>query len=98
MHAIDVVLEDRLPTASGHRTAIADADGTLEQIVADARGKFVLVKPDRYIAAVFAAEEVSAVAAELSRWLRVPGPVPVSAENVLDEVAGTPPGIRLESA
>lgn len=73
--AVDVVLDDRLPVGSGQRTAIADADGALEQIMSGARGRFVLVKPDRYVAAVFASSQAAAVAADLSRWLRVPTPV-----------------------
>lgn len=73
--AVDVVLDDRLPVASGERTAIADADGVLEQTMAAARGRFVLVKPDRYVAAVFAASEAATVAEDLSRWLRVPTPI-----------------------
>lgn len=72
---VDVVLDDRLPVAFEQRTAIADADGVLEQTVAVARGRFILVKPDRYIAAVFAAADAAAVASDLSRWLRVPASV-----------------------
>jgi 3-(3-hydroxy-phenyl)propionate hydroxylase len=100
MGGIDVVLEDRLPTASGQRTAIADADGELEQLMAPARGQFVLVKPDRYVAAVFAAGDAEAVASELSTWLRVP---PSSADadaghGVAGQAAQPAAGLRLESA
>jgi 2-polyprenyl-6-methoxyphenol hydroxylase-like FAD-dependent oxidoreductase len=98
MRAIDVVLEDLLPTASGERTAVADADGTLEQLLADVRGKFVLVKPDRYVAAVFAASEAAEVAADLVRWLQVPASVVASAAGVADENGGTPTTARVESA
>lgn len=71
---IDVALGDRLPAASGQRPSIADADGVLEEVLAPACGKFVLVKPDRYVAAVFGAAHAADVAAELSRWLRSPLP------------------------
>jgi 3-(3-hydroxy-phenyl)propionate hydroxylase len=87
MRAIDVVLQDRLPTASGQRTAIADADGVLEQVMAPARGKFVVVKPDRYVAAVFAAGEAGAVASELSRWLRVPASAGGATRRVAEPAA-----------
>jgi 3-(3-hydroxy-phenyl)propionate hydroxylase len=95
---IDVVLEDRLPTAVGQRTAIADADGELERLMAPARGKFVLVKPDRYVAAVFAAGEIRAVASELSRWLRVPESVAGAGHGAAERAAQPASGARLESA
>jgi 3-(3-hydroxy-phenyl)propionate hydroxylase len=49
------------------RQAIADADGRLEAALAGARGRFVLVKPDRYIAAVFAAHDHPRIERELAR-------------------------------
>jgi 3-(3-hydroxy-phenyl)propionate hydroxylase len=98
MRGIDVVLRDRLPTATGQRTAIADADGELERVMAPARGKFVLVKPDRYVAAVFAAGEAEAVASELSRWLRVPGPIAVASGGAAEQATEDAAGLRLESA
>jgi 3-(3-hydroxy-phenyl)propionate hydroxylase len=64
---IDVVLGDRLPCPAEGRQAIADADGRLEAALHSGRGRFVLVKPDRYIAAVFGADRLSSVARELSR-------------------------------
>ena len=100
LDGIDVVLEDRLPTASGQRTAIADADGELEQVMAPARGQFVFVKPDRYVAAVFAAGDAEAVASELSTWLCVP-PSAADADaghGVAGQAAQPAAGLRLESA
>jgi 3-(3-hydroxy-phenyl)propionate hydroxylase len=49
---VDVFLDDRIPGAVGGRPAIGDADGRLEAALGGARGAFVLVKPDRYVAAV----------------------------------------------
>ncbi|MFC9502776.1 bifunctional 3-(3-hydroxy-phenyl)propionate/3-hydroxycinnamic acid hydroxylase [Streptomyces sp. NPDC057002] len=62
---IDVLLDDRLPPADGTREAVADADGRLEEALASARNRFVLVKPDRYIAAVMGPDDIPAVAAAL---------------------------------
>lgn len=87
MREIDVVLEDLLPTSGTQRAAIVDADGTLEDLLAGVRGRFVLVKPDRYVAAVFAADEAATVAADLSRWLRVPTPAVGDDEGVVEEAA-----------
>ncbi|WP_113705118.1 bifunctional 3-(3-hydroxy-phenyl)propionate/3-hydroxycinnamic acid hydroxylase [Nonomuraea lactucae] len=66
---IEVVLGDRLPRPSAGRLAIADCDGALESAVGDMRGHFVLVKPDRYIAAVFTPDQATQVAAVLSDYM-----------------------------
>ncbi|WP_067479101.1 bifunctional 3-(3-hydroxy-phenyl)propionate/3-hydroxycinnamic acid hydroxylase [Actinomadura hibisca] len=58
---IDIVLGDRLPSPQDGRQAIADADGRLEAALGAARGRFVLVKPDRYIAAVVPAARIAAL-------------------------------------
>ncbi|WP_405728494.1 bifunctional 3-(3-hydroxy-phenyl)propionate/3-hydroxycinnamic acid hydroxylase [Streptomyces sp. NBC_01537] len=67
---IDVLLGDRLPPATGARTSVADADGRLEEALAAARNRFVLVKPDRYVAAVIGPDDISAVAAALRKETR----------------------------
>ncbi|MFD4603073.1 bifunctional 3-(3-hydroxy-phenyl)propionate/3-hydroxycinnamic acid hydroxylase [Streptomyces sp. NPDC058464] len=64
---IDVLLGDRLPPAAAAREAVADADGRLEEALGTARNRFVLVKPDRYIAAVMGPDDLPAVAAALRR-------------------------------
>ncbi|MDX6741560.1 FAD-dependent monooxygenase [Actinocorallia sp. A-T 12471] len=64
---VDVVLGERLPRATSGRRAVADADGRLAAALGSARGRFVLVKPDRYVAAVFAADDHTRVGAALSR-------------------------------
>ncbi|WP_426247431.1 bifunctional 3-(3-hydroxy-phenyl)propionate/3-hydroxycinnamic acid hydroxylase [Nocardioides sp. LHG3406-4] len=74
LREIDVVWEDLLPPPAGTRPAIVDAEDTLNEVMAGVRGSFVLVKPDRYVAAVFVASEADAVVADLARWLRVPTP------------------------
>ncbi|MFC8824239.1 FAD-dependent monooxygenase [Streptomyces sp. NPDC057137] len=70
---VDVLLGDRLPSAGGSRTAVADADRGLEEALGAARNRFVLVKPDRYIAAVMGPGDIPAVAAALRRVLPVAG-------------------------
>ncbi|NUT31715.1 MAG: bifunctional 3-(3-hydroxy-phenyl)propionate/3-hydroxycinnamic acid hydroxylase [Hamadaea sp.] len=62
---VDVVLDDRLPRAEGDRHAMADADGALRQALHTARNRFVLVKPDRYVAAVMDPAGVRDVGARL---------------------------------
>ncbi|WP_018658441.1 bifunctional 3-(3-hydroxy-phenyl)propionate/3-hydroxycinnamic acid hydroxylase [Actinomadura flavalba] len=64
---VDVRLGERLPRPHASRQAVADADGRLEAALAGARGRFVLVKPDRYVAAVFAAADAARVGTVLGR-------------------------------
>ncbi|MCX4904652.1 bifunctional 3-(3-hydroxy-phenyl)propionate/3-hydroxycinnamic acid hydroxylase [Streptomyces sp. NBC_00878] len=64
---IDVLLGDRLPPVRGPREAVADADGRLGEVLAAARNRFVLVKPDRYIAAVMGPDDILPVAAALQQ-------------------------------
>ncbi|MFB8003718.1 bifunctional 3-(3-hydroxy-phenyl)propionate/3-hydroxycinnamic acid hydroxylase [Nocardia sp. NPDC056000] len=65
MRCVDVVLGDRRPRTGGSRPAIGDADGELEALLRPAAGKFVLLRPDRYVAAVFPSEHAGATAARL---------------------------------
>ncbi|WP_059005696.1 bifunctional 3-(3-hydroxy-phenyl)propionate/3-hydroxycinnamic acid hydroxylase [Streptomyces specialis] len=69
---IDVFLGDRLPRPAPGRHAVADADGRLEEALAAARNRFVLVKPDRYIAAVMGPDELASVGAALRTRLTGP--------------------------
>lgn len=66
LHRLDVTLGDLLPTAS-ERRSIGDIGGALERSLDTARGKFVLVRPDRYVAAVLSPGEVPALGALLDR-------------------------------
>ncbi|MGI5169052.1 bifunctional 3-(3-hydroxy-phenyl)propionate/3-hydroxycinnamic acid hydroxylase [Spirillospora sp. CA-253888] len=66
---VDVVPGERLPRPNGGRKAIADADGRLDAALAGARGRFVLVRPDRYVAAVFTAAQAGRVRAGLAPYL-----------------------------
>ncbi|HEY4094804.1 MAG TPA: bifunctional 3-(3-hydroxy-phenyl)propionate/3-hydroxycinnamic acid hydroxylase [Baekduia sp.] len=63
-HLIRVLLDDRFPGNDG-LTTIADFDGGLREALAAVSGRYVLVRPDRYVAATFAAAEADAVGAAL---------------------------------
>ncbi|KAB2389919.1 hypothetical protein, partial [Actinomadura montaniterrae] len=53
--------------------AVAGADGRLESALAGARGRFVLVKPDRYVAAVFPSARAARVRDALAGYFDMAG-------------------------
>lgn len=53
VRAVEVVLRDRSARDDPNRVVVADADGRLTAALDGARGCFVLVRPDRVVAAVF---------------------------------------------
>ncbi|GAA3901777.1 bifunctional 3-(3-hydroxy-phenyl)propionate/3-hydroxycinnamic acid hydroxylase [Streptomyces lacrimifluminis] len=63
---VDVCLDDRAPRDHVGRTGIADADGRLDALFAGLAGHFVLVRPDRLVAAVFSPDRAESVATELT--------------------------------
>ncbi|WP_427918788.1 bifunctional 3-(3-hydroxy-phenyl)propionate/3-hydroxycinnamic acid hydroxylase [Streptomyces sp. cg40] len=76
---VDVVLGDRAPRRRNGRAAVADADGTVEAYLAPLRGRLLLVRPDRLIAAVFTPSRVGDVTRAFGRFLpadchRAPSP------------------------
>lgn len=77
--AVDVVLGDRIPQSAPGRVCVADADGALEAALAPARGSFLVIRPDRYVAAVFAAGEAAGVAHQLTDLLGAASRVPPAA-------------------
>lgn len=92
---IDVVLDDRLPRAEDGRQAIADADGALHQALHAARNRFVLIKPDRYVAAVMDPTGVRDVGSRLGdgrmNILEPPGREAPDTVNTHAADAATPP-------
>lgn len=60
-----IALDDRLPAQLVNTPALADADGLLAEQLAKLRGKLILIRPDRYVAAAFAPEEEPEVANRL---------------------------------
>jgi 3-(3-hydroxy-phenyl)propionate hydroxylase len=72
LRAIDVALDDRLPSPAPGRLAITDADGDLQAALAALRGRFVLVKPDRYIAAAVSPDDFPQLETLMDRYLTHP--------------------------
>jgi 3-(3-hydroxy-phenyl)propionate hydroxylase len=69
MRQVGVVLGDRLPRVrAAGRTEIADVDGGLEAALGALRGRFVLLRPDRYVAAVFTPARAGSVIERLAAW------------------------------
>ncbi|MFJ4788643.1 hypothetical protein [Streptomyces sp. NPDC088794] len=64
---VDVQLDDRSPRDVADRVGIADADGRLEILFAGLTEHFVLVRPDRLVAAVFTPDRAKGVEEELRR-------------------------------
>ncbi|WP_327347562.1 bifunctional 3-(3-hydroxy-phenyl)propionate/3-hydroxycinnamic acid hydroxylase [Streptomyces europaeiscabiei] len=102
---VDVHLDDRAPRDRDGRTGIADADGHLDALFAGLTGHFVLVRPDRLVAAVFTPEQARLVGAELRRvagtdgHTTTPSPgtaVPTSAA-ASDTAPDPTPGLAIET-
>ncbi len=66
--AVSVGLDDVSPQLVPGRSSIADYDGRLQTVFGSSRGHFLLVRPDRVIAAEFAASQTAAVAAVVATW------------------------------
>jgi 3-(3-hydroxy-phenyl)propionate hydroxylase len=63
---VDVATGDRSARERGGRRAIADADGQLQATVNGLQHRFVLIRPDRVVAAVFPAGKAQQVAGKLA--------------------------------
>ncbi|WP_262286309.1 bifunctional 3-(3-hydroxy-phenyl)propionate/3-hydroxycinnamic acid hydroxylase [Micromonospora sp. MA102] len=63
---VDVILDDRNPDRFTGDAGVADIDGLLQSDLAAARGRLVLVRPDRYVAAVFRPTDAAGVARNLA--------------------------------
>ena len=50
---VELKLGDRLPTQLTSASSVADADGLLEPVLGDQRGRLLLLRPDRFILGVF---------------------------------------------
>ena len=84
---VDARLDERASRAHRNRISVTDADGALEAYFAPLRGRFLLVRPDRMIAAVITPGELPVLAQFLSHFL-----VPSSSATVPE-----PPNAHIES-
>src|SRR5207244_9516773 len=66
-----IALDDRAPHLAQH-PIVADVGGTLRREYGAYAGQIMLVRPDRYVAAVFAPAQERAVAAALRRLAGAP--------------------------
>ena len=76
---VEVLLDDRSPRRhDGRVTTVADADGTLTRVLDRVRGRVVLVRPDRFVAAVLPADvdETAGDIAELFAVRTATAPAP----------------------
>jgi len=69
---VDVSLDDRSVRPALGRQAITDVDGMLQSVFAGHQRVFILVRPDRVVAAVFAPGHAGGVAHRLTRAGLVP--------------------------
>lgn len=69
---VAVALDDLAPADADGLRGVADADGHLEQLFAPYRGKLLLVRPDRYVAAAWQPSELDGVLAALRPYLAAP--------------------------
>ncbi|WP_416986224.1 bifunctional 3-(3-hydroxy-phenyl)propionate/3-hydroxycinnamic acid hydroxylase [Streptomyces sp. T028] len=93
--AVDVFLDDRAPRDHAGRTGIADADGRLDALFTELTGCFVLVRPDRLVAAVFTPDRAGLAGAELRRFAARPltatvPPTPDPAPEIRHDPTGVP--------
>ncbi|MGW4214474.1 bifunctional 3-(3-hydroxy-phenyl)propionate/3-hydroxycinnamic acid hydroxylase [Lentzea sp. NPDC004789] len=89
--AVDVFSDDRAPRDQAGRVGIADADGRLDALFAGLTGHFVLVRPDRLVAAVFPPDRSGHVGAQLRRFaagVPVPAPFPPAVSEIQHDFPG----------
>jgi 3-(3-hydroxy-phenyl)propionate hydroxylase len=65
---VSVGLDDVSPPLVPGRSSVSDYDGRLQLVFGPSRGHFLLIRPDRVIAAEFAASETAGVAAAVANW------------------------------
>jgi 3-(3-hydroxy-phenyl)propionate hydroxylase len=74
--SVAIGVDDHLPSDSGDRTVGVDIDGSLRREFCHLHGRFVLVRPDRYIAATWTPADTTRVTKGLSHFLIHPQSVP----------------------
>ena len=66
--AISIPLDESMADARNGVRVVIDLDGALTREVGDARGCFVLVRPDRVVAAVIRPDALAHLRTEVARW------------------------------
>ena len=67
-----LALDDRAPRGDAPYPVVADVGGTIRHDFAACRGRILLVRPDRYVAAIFSLGQQEAVARDLRRLVGEP--------------------------
>ncbi|WP_280880373.1 FAD-dependent monooxygenase [Streptomyces pseudovenezuelae] len=95
---VDLAFDDPAPRDTSGRIGIADADGGAHAAFSRLTERFILVRPDRLVAAVFDAEDAEGVTLHLERFALQPLPNPLdtpatsTAAPVLAAVSSPPSG------
>ncbi|WP_406131619.1 FAD-dependent monooxygenase [Streptomyces sp. NBC_00989] len=89
---VDVLIDDRALGRVTDRPEITDADGGPGAFLQDLAGHFVLVRPDRLVAAVFPPHRAARVGQELRRFVSAPAADPTA--KVLAPGSHTDTGIE----
>jgi 3-(3-hydroxy-phenyl)propionate hydroxylase len=95
---VDIRLGDRLPIPTPGNYVVADADGRLEKAFAPAKGAFLLVRPDRMVAAVASRAQLQALSRELARFAPAAGTLRATPESAPDRdrsATATPTPFRI---
>jgi 3-(3-hydroxy-phenyl)propionate hydroxylase len=66
---VEVMLDDRASRSTATRVSITDADGGLERTFAPLRGRLLLLRPDRRVAAIVQIKDLTALRRSLEEFL-----------------------------
>jgi 3-(3-hydroxy-phenyl)propionate hydroxylase len=94
---VDVMLDDRAAHETDGRQSIADADGALQRSFSAARGHFVLVRPDRIVAAAVTPDQLGQLWRRFGEFTSA-GARPAAGPATASEVAAAPAGAPLRPA
>jgi 3-(3-hydroxy-phenyl)propionate hydroxylase len=94
---VDVMLDDRAAREADGRHSIADADGALQRIFSAARGHFVLVRPDRIVAAAVTPDQLAQLWGRFGEFTSARSQ-PTAGPAAASGIPGTPAGAPLRPA
>jgi 3-(3-hydroxy-phenyl)propionate hydroxylase len=85
-----VAADDRLPRPPASIAALIDVDGALDREFAPFNGRFVLLRPDRVVAATWRPGETAAVTGAIRKWFDVnDSPTPLPTSRPISDAAAT---------